>query len=142
MPLRKSTQLTRALLAANRRNSRKSTGPRTAAGKRHSAWNAVRHGRRARASSRRIPLASGDLKTFMDFYCDLHDAIIPAESPAGEQAVLSKALEAWKVKRFLDRWIETRTQEDWLTLAAGAATPPVSGGCDSGARAYPHPTGR
>jgi hypothetical protein len=31
-------------IAANRRNARRSTGPRTAAGKRKSAGNAVRHG--------------------------------------------------------------------------------------------------
>ncbi len=124
MPLRKSPQRTRALLAANRRNSRRSTGPRTAAGKRHSRWNAVRHGRRARTSCRCTPLAGRDLKTFMDFYFELYDAIIPAESLAGHHAVLAKALEAWKVKCVLDRWIETRTEEDWLTLAAGAAPPP------------------
>jgi hypothetical protein len=124
MSLRKSPRRTRALLVANRRNSRKSTGPRTAAGKRHSAWNAVRHGRRAHPSYRCIPVARRELKTFMDFYCKLHDAIIPAESLVGEQAVLAKALEAWKVKRILDRWIETRTEEDWPILAARAAPLP------------------
>jgi hypothetical protein len=124
MPLRKSPRRTRALLAANRRNSRKSTGPRTAAGKRHSAWNAVRHGRRARPSCRCIPLATRELKKFMDFYCKLSDAIMPAENLVGEQAVLAKALEAWKVKRILDRWIETRTEEDWLVLTARAAPLP------------------
>jgi hypothetical protein len=124
MSLRKSPKRTRALLAANRRNSRKSTGPRTTAGKRNSAWNAVRHGRRAHPSYRCIPAARRELKTFMDFYCNLSDAIIPAETPVGEQAVLAKALEAWKVKRVLDRWIETRTEEDWLILAAGAVRPP------------------
>ncbi|HXJ94286.1 MAG TPA: hypothetical protein VMT20_15675, partial [Terriglobia bacterium] len=54
----------------------------------------------------------------------LHDAIIPAESLVGVQAVLDKALEAWNVKRCLDRWIDTRTEEDWVRLAAGAARPP------------------
>ena len=93
MPLRKSPRRTRALLAANRRNSRKSTGPRTAAGKRHSARNALRHGRRARASCRCTPSTGRDLKTFLDFYFKLHDAIIPAQSPVGEQTVLDKALE-------------------------------------------------
>ena len=34
-------------IAANRRNARRSTGPRTAAGKRNSAGNALRHGFRA-----------------------------------------------------------------------------------------------
>ena len=124
MPLRKSPRRTRALLAANRRNSRKSTGPRTLIGKRHSAWNAVRHGRRTRASCRLIPLASHDLKAFTDFYFKLQDAIIPANSLAGEQAVLNRALEAWKIKRLLDRWIDGRTDEDWEKLAAGAVPPP------------------
>jgi hypothetical protein len=124
MPLRKSPKRTRALLAANRRNSRKSTGPRTAGGKQHSAWNALRYGRRTHASCRCIPLASGDLKAFTDFYFKLHDAIIPVDTLVGEQAVLSRALEVWKVKRILERWIDTRTDEDWLMLAAGAAPPP------------------
>ena len=124
MSLRKSPKRTRALLAANRRNSRKSTGPRTRAGRWHSSWNAVRHGRRARASCRLIPVATHDLKAFMDFYFKLHDAIIPADSLAGDQAVLNKVLEAWKVKRVLDRWIDRQTKEDWLVLAAGAVPPP------------------
>src|SRR5215472_5097629 len=124
MPLRKSPRRTRALLAANRANARKSTGPRTLAGKGHSSWNALRHGRRAHASCRLIPVAAHDLKAFTDFYFKLHDAIIPADSLAGEQTVLNKALEAWKVKCVLDRWIDRQTEEDWLVLAAGAVPPP------------------
>src|SRR5215469_15332935 len=125
MSLRKSPKRTRSLLAANRANARKSTGPRTRAGKGHSSWNAVRHGRRARASCRLIPVAAHDLKTFTDFYFKLHDAIIPADSLAGEQAVLNKALEAWKANRVLDRWIDRQREEDWLVLAAGAVPPPT-----------------
>jgi len=124
MSLRKSPRRTRAFLAANRANSRRSTGPRTTAGRRHSSWNAVRHGRRTRASCRSIPLAMNDLKAFTDFYFKLHDAIIPADSLVGEQAVLIRALEAWKVKRLLDRWIDRQKEEDWLILAAGAVRPP------------------
>jgi hypothetical protein len=42
--LRKSPTLTPALLAANRRNAKKSTGPRTARGKAWSRLNSLRHG--------------------------------------------------------------------------------------------------
>jgi hypothetical protein len=44
MSLRKSPQLTPALLAANRRNATRSTGPRTPAGKQNSKMNALKHG--------------------------------------------------------------------------------------------------
>lgn len=44
MSLRKSPTLTPALLASNRRNARKSTGPRTARGKAWSRLNRLKHG--------------------------------------------------------------------------------------------------
>ena len=44
MSLRKSPTLTPALLAANRRNAKKSTGPRTARGKAWSRLNSLRDG--------------------------------------------------------------------------------------------------
>ena len=44
MPLRKSPQLTPELLAAKRANARKSTGPRTPAGKQNSKFNGAKHG--------------------------------------------------------------------------------------------------
>ena len=47
MSLRKSPQLTPALLAAARRNAQHSTGPRSAAAKQNSKLNAMKHGRYA-----------------------------------------------------------------------------------------------
>ena len=47
MSLRKSPTLTPARLAANRRNARKSTGPRTARGKGWSRLNSLRSGARS-----------------------------------------------------------------------------------------------
>jgi hypothetical protein len=44
MSLRKSPQLTPALLVANRRNPTRSTGRRTPAGKQDSKVNALKHG--------------------------------------------------------------------------------------------------
>jgi hypothetical protein len=48
MALRKSPVRTTALLEANRRNARKSTGPRTLRGKARISLNALKHGRHAR----------------------------------------------------------------------------------------------
>ncbi len=47
MPLRKSPSRTPALLAANRANAKKSTGPRTAQGKARVSLNALKHGKYA-----------------------------------------------------------------------------------------------
>ncbi len=47
MPLRRSPRRTAALLEANRRNARKSTGPRTLRGKAQSRLNALRTGLRS-----------------------------------------------------------------------------------------------
>ena len=47
MSLRRSPKLTAALLAANRRNAQRSTGPRTAGGKTRARLNSLRHGRRS-----------------------------------------------------------------------------------------------
>jgi hypothetical protein len=48
MSLRKSPTLTPAMLEANRRNARKSTGPRTARGKAQTRMNALRSGDRSK----------------------------------------------------------------------------------------------
>ena len=47
MSLRKSPTMTPALLAANRRNAQRSTGPRTERGKRQSRMNGLRKGGRS-----------------------------------------------------------------------------------------------
>ena len=47
MSLRKSPELTPALVAANRRNAQQSTGPRTRSGKARARLNGLRHGRRS-----------------------------------------------------------------------------------------------
>jgi hypothetical protein len=125
MSLRKSPRRTRALLAANRRNARKSTGPRTFEGKWHSSENAIRHYRRTQFASC-IPIENRESKAFEDFLFKLREAIIPADNAKGTEAVLLKAAEVWRVKRSFDRWIETRTEEDWLVLAAGAVPRPRS----------------
>jgi hypothetical protein len=61
MSLRKSPQLTPALLAAARSNAQHSTGPRSAAAKQNSKLNALKHGLRADPEShRQVMLALGE----------------------------------------------------------------------------------
>jgi hypothetical protein len=50
MSIRLSRTVTAARLLANRRSALKSTGPRTAAGKRRSSLNALRKGSRSKAT--------------------------------------------------------------------------------------------
>lgn len=54
MSLRKSPTLTPALLESNRRNAKKSTGPRTARGKAWTRLNHLRHGNRSAAYIRLV----------------------------------------------------------------------------------------
>ncbi|MGA2606650.1 MAG: hypothetical protein ABSH01_04235 [Terriglobia bacterium] len=61
MSLRKSPQLTPALLAAARNNAQHSTGPRSAAAKQNSKFNALKHGGRVRDENRyQVMLALGE----------------------------------------------------------------------------------
>jgi hypothetical protein len=76
MSLRKSPTLTPALLAANRRNSKKSTGPRTGRGKAWSRLNNLQHGGRSQE------------------YIDFLDALLNA--PPGRVASAAEALLAAK----------------------------------------------
>lgn len=76
MSLRKSPTLTPALLASNRRNAKKSTGPRTARGKARSRLNSFKHGTRS--------------PEYIDFVKALFEA------PAGRVAVTARALLASK----------------------------------------------
>lgn len=82
MSLRKSPRLTTRLLAANRQNARKSTGPRTLAGKAHVKLNALKHGRcTASDATRESMLAAGeDPEGFERLYQELLNAYEPADA--------------------------------------------------------------
>ena len=80
MSLRKSPTRTPALLAANRANARKSTGPRTARGKSFVRLNALRHGRRSRPLGR-ILSRGGDLGVNRKLYEWLADAVRKISRP-------------------------------------------------------------
>ena len=59
MSLRKSPQLTPALLAAARRNAQHSTGPHSAAAKQNSKLNGLKHGRYALPETLRLARLRG-----------------------------------------------------------------------------------
>jgi hypothetical protein len=105
MSLRKSPVRTPALLAANRANAGKSTGPRTPAGKRTSAWNALRHGYRSHASWAAEPDAR-DAEAYEAFLRCLRVALLPKQDETGERFLREKAADLWKTKRILDHWID------------------------------------
>jgi hypothetical protein len=66
----------RKQIEANRRNARKSTGPRTAAGRAVSSRNALRHG----LTAKQIVVSDESKKEFMDYYRECHEALAPADS--------------------------------------------------------------
>ena len=59
MSLRKSPELTPALLAAARQNAQHSTGPHSAAAKQNSKLNALKHGRYALPENLRLSRLRG-----------------------------------------------------------------------------------
>lgn len=114
--LRKSPCRTPALLAANRLNALKSTGPRTVPGKARVALNALKHGRYARRLSPRL-LRAGDCQDAA-LYRRLRFTLgwtFAPQSPAQYRAVERLAAQAWyvfrsrkvcgtKPERALDSW--------------------------------------
>jgi hypothetical protein len=108
MCLRKSPTRTPALLAANRANAAKSTGPRTARGKRVSAWNKLRHGFRSRAPWAGEPRDARDAAAFEAFVAALRVAMVPQLNQAGDRSVRAEARIIWKAKHVLEHWLHAR----------------------------------
>jgi hypothetical protein len=85
---------TKAQLAANRRNAKKSTGPKSPEGKAASSMNALRHGLRAE----KAVLPNEDPEEFEKVHAGLYDLYLPqtvAERDLVDQAALAK----WKLVR-------------------------------------------
>jgi len=106
-------------MAANRRNARKSTGPKTAAGKDRAKGNALKHG----LTAAQITVFDERPEDFESFYSGL----LAALSPVGaleEQLVERIAVCAWRLRRVyrIEAWLIGNPSSDAIE-ASKALTP-------------------
>jgi len=92
-----------ARLAANRRNAQKSTGPRTAAGKRRAALNSQRRGLAPPEIERQLQERGESPDDFRRLYRDLV-ALFPPHEASNETAVRVLAETWWEKARRLRDW--------------------------------------
>jgi hypothetical protein len=100
-------------IAANRRNALKSTGPRTAAGKRRVALNARRRDLCSEEMERQLRVRGEDPREFCRLHRDLL-AIFHPRDPAGATAAEQMARTWWEKARRLRDWVapgQPRTDE-------------------------------
>ncbi len=87
-------EISAAQLAANQKNARKSTGPKTEAGKQASSLNALRHGLTAQV----VVLPTDDLAAYHRFTQNFHDDLQP-KGALETQLTQSLADDAWRLNR-------------------------------------------
>ena len=93
-----------ARLAANRRNAQKSTGPRTAAGKRRAALNSQRRGLAPPEIERQLQERGENPHDFRGLHRDLV-ALFPPHEASDETAVRVLAETWWEKARRLRDWV-------------------------------------
>ena len=92
-----SQKTSKKQVAANRRNAKKSTGPRTAAGKARSSLNAFTHG----ILSKHAFLPGEDSVQFAIFQMDLFEDLAP--QGAAERLLADRVVDcAWRLRRILE----------------------------------------
>ena len=125
MSTRKSPELTPGLLASNRRNAQKSTGPRTPVGKRRAAQNSFRHGYYAtpNAEVREQMVRIGeDPDLLARFERDFTDAWLPEDAMQAaivadlarlytKKALIEKMLREARAEEFTQHWAANRNFE-------------------------------
>lgn len=107
MSLRQFAQLTEGKLRAQRSNARRSTGPRTAAGKARSRWNALRHGQWASGlawSDDSLRYLGEDAEEFERLRLGLHDAAGPSDDPLWGLQIEDLARLYWRRSRLEFAW--------------------------------------
>ena len=103
--LSSSTRMPSALrIAANRRNALKSTGPRTRAGKRRVALNALNHDLCPPELEQQLRVRGEDPREFRRLHRDLI-AIFQAQEEAATAAVKTLALTWWEKARRIRHWV-------------------------------------
>jgi chemotaxis protein histidine kinase CheA len=106
-------------IAANRRNARKSTGPKTAAGKDRAKGNALKHG----LTAAQITVFDECPEDFESLYSGLLAALIPSGA-LEEQLVERIAVCAWRLRRVyrIEAWLIGNPSSDAIQ-ASKALTP-------------------
>ena len=99
-----SRALSPARLAANRRNARKSTGPKTKAGKRRVALNALRLGLVPPEIGQQLRESGEDPRDFRRLHRDVA-ALFPPPDGTGEVAVQLLAMIWWKKAQRIRNWV-------------------------------------
>ena len=107
MSLRKAPQLTPQLLAASRRNARRSTGPRSPAAKQNSKLNALKHGAYVSDENQRQAMQAlgEDPEQFQSLTEELRSAFGPGDA-LWEKQIEDLAWLYWRRKR-LERALTT-----------------------------------
>jgi hypothetical protein len=110
---------TKKQIAANRRNARKSTGPRTAGGRERTKGNALKHG----LTAAQITVFDERPEDFESFYSGLLAALIPSGA-LEEQLVERIAVCAWRLRRVyrIEAWLIGNPSSDAIE-ASKALTP-------------------
>ena len=124
MSLRKSPTRTPALLAANRANAVKSTGPRTREGKARVARNALRLGLHACSFSLLLGKSRRAWDEFTRLYRALDAALLPEETEI--ELVMGTVLRVWALKLGLMRWAASpQEREEWFAQSGGVCPAPL-----------------
>ncbi len=114
-----------AKIEANRRNARKSTGPKTERGKERARLNALRHG----LTAKQLVAEGEDFGDFARFNAELRETLSPADA-VEEQLVECIAVSTWRLRRLWRaevgaiRLCQARTDNYWDKFAIAYAGAP------------------
>jgi hypothetical protein len=124
MSLRKSPTRTPALLAANRANAQKSTGPRTPEGKIRVAPKALRHGFQAPSFFSHLAKSRRTREEFSGLYRALYAAFLPDEK--GIDVLKRIVLHVWALKQEAMRWAASpKEREEWFAQTGRVCPAPT-----------------
>jgi hypothetical protein len=125
--LRKSPVRTRAMLAANRANAQKSTGPSTPESKARVALSALRHGANAPGFLCNLGKSARAREEYKELYLALYAALLPDKTDQTAVDLLQRtALHVWTLKQRAARWAASRAERDaWFAKTGGLLPPPV-----------------
>jgi len=120
MSLRRPPTRTPALLAANRANAQKSTGPHTPEGKNRVALSALRHGSSAPDFLSTLAKSSRAWEEFSALYRALYAALLPDQTDEGTDLLSRAVLRVWAMKQYWTRWAASRAErEAWFAQTGG-----------------------